>query len=137
MSNKVEELLRYCEENFERGNLEHALRCAVSVCKANPDAPQPYAHVAAYRILFAAANSRTVSGEPDWYVVLGINRRGSSKYVANAIERRCGEIIEVLDGETGVFKAVLRVYDLVRVGVAELMDEDRRRAYDLRSGFLM
>lgn len=135
MSKKIQELLRYCEENFEKGNLEHALLCAVSVAKANPDAPEPYAHVTAYRILLTAANKRTVTGEPDWYAVLGINKRGSSKSVANSIERRCSEIIEMLDGETGVFKAVLRVYDLVRIGVAELMDEDRGRAYDLRSGF--
>lgn len=133
---KINELLRYCEENYiERGSLELALRCAVSICKANPDAPQAYAHVAAYRILLTAANYRTVTGEPDWYAVLGINKRGSSKSVVNAIDRRCEEIIEVLDGETGVSKAVSRVYDLVRLGVSELMDEDRRRAYDLRSGF--
>ncbi|CAE5963558.1 unnamed protein product [Arabidopsis arenosa] len=135
MSEKINELLRYCEENFERGNLELALRCAISISIANPDAPEPYAHVAAYRILLTVAKNRTVTGEPDWYAVLGINKRGSSKSVENSIERRCEEIIEVLDGETGIFKAVLRVYDLVRIGVAELMDEDRRRAYDLRSGF--
>ncbi|KAG7589511.1 hypothetical protein ISN44_As07g017800 [Arabidopsis suecica] len=135
MSEKINELLRYCEENFERGNLELALRCAISISIANPDAPEPYAHVAAYRILLTVANNRTVTGEPDWYAVLGINKRGYSKSVENSIERRCEEIIEVLDGETGIFKAVLRVYDLVRIGVAELMDEDRRRAYDLRSGF--
>ncbi|KAG7586417.1 hypothetical protein ISN45_Aa02g017200 [Arabidopsis thaliana x Arabidopsis arenosa] len=135
MSKKINKLLRYCEENFERGNLELALRCAISISIANPDAPEPYAHVAAYRILLTVANNRMVTGEPDWYAVLGINKRGSSKSVAISIERRCEEIIEVLDGEAGLSKAVLRVYDLVRIGVAELMDEDRRRAYDLRCGF--
>ncbi|CAL9240015.1 unnamed protein product [Arabidopsis halleri] len=135
MSKKINELLRYCEENFERGNLELALRYAISISIANPDAPELYAHVAAYRILLTVANNRTVTGEPDWYAVLGINKRGCSKSEANAIDRRCEEIIEVLDGETGLSKAVLRVYDLVRIGVAELMDEDRRRAYDLRCGF--
>ncbi|CAF2062889.1 BnaC06g30640D [Brassica napus] len=33
----------------------------------NPDAPEPYAHVTAYRILLTAANNVTVTGEPDWY----------------------------------------------------------------------
>ncbi|KAF2605946.1 hypothetical protein F2Q68_00046144 [Brassica cretica] len=31
----------------------------------NPDAPEAYAHVTAYRILLTAANNVTVTGEPD------------------------------------------------------------------------
>ncbi|ESQ28298.1 hypothetical protein EUTSA_v10019559mg [Eutrema salsugineum] len=138
MSKKIQEALRYCEENFEKGNLELALKCAVSVALANPKEPEPYAHVTAYRILLTAANHRTVTGEPDWYAVFGIKRGNkSSKSVAKSVERRCLEIIELLNGETVTFKAASGVYGLVSRGFEELKNEDRRRAYDQRSGFLL
>lgn len=135
MSKKIKEVLRYCEENFEKGNLELALRCAVSVSMSNPNAPEPYAHVTAYRILLTAANNRTATGEPDWYAVLGVERGLSSKSVAKSIESRCSEIMELFNGQVGAFEAVWRVFDLVRRGIAELKNDDRRRAYDQRSGF--
>ncbi|KAF8091243.1 hypothetical protein N665_0450s0001, partial [Sinapis alba] len=123
------------EENFEKGNLELALRCAVSVSLANPDAPEPYAHVTAYRILLTAANNVTVRGEPDWYAVFGIKRGLSSKLVGKSIERQCLKILELLNGEAMDFKAALQVYDLFSRGMNELTHEYSRRAYDLRSGF--
>ncbi|CAN8235948.1 unnamed protein product [Cochlearia groenlandica] len=134
---KIHEMLRYCEENLKKGNLEHALRCAVSVSMSNPNAPEPYAHVAAYRILLAAANNRTVTGEPDYYAVFGIKRGSSSETVATALEERCYEITELLEGHNGTLETVSSsVYGLVSRGVAALKREDRRREYDQRCGFL-
>ncbi|VVA94604.1 unnamed protein product [Arabis nemorensis] len=136
MSKEIQEVLGYCEENFEKGNLELALRCAVSVSMSNPNAPEPYAHVTAYRILLTAANNRTATREPDYYAVLGIKRGSSSKTVAKSIERRRTEITELFNnGQIGDFKAVFGVCDLLKRGIAELKNDDRRRAYDLRSGF--
>ncbi|KAJ4829042.1 hypothetical protein Tsubulata_031700, partial [Turnera subulata] len=119
------------EEQFVTGNLKEAYDMAKFALKLDPFNNLVNRYTAMYRVHLAATKKHPITGEPDWYNVLGVDPYDSDNRICHCFHKMASFIDHYNLYAAGADSA----YHLISRAVEVLADPRSRAKFDLRWGF--
>ncbi|KAJ4851135.1 hypothetical protein Tsubulata_003213 [Turnera subulata] len=127
----AEGFLTVSEEHFLAGRLKEAYDTAKFALSLDPNNSLIDRYTAVYRVHLASTRKHPVTGEPDWYNVLGVHSDEPDDRVCHGFRK----MARFIDPYNLCAAGAEPAYHLISQAVEVLADPRSRAAFDRRWGF--